>query len=285
MIIETMPRPRNARSGWIAGAICCVVIGGIGLPQTVVAGSDAVKEMIRRAGNADDDGARLEILKKLQETPGLDAKLKADVDNMAAAVEQWITSKQLPYFGGRISRTRDFDFRVGQDSPLYPLTCIYRGRMLTWVTLESGGIIHNQQRRRQFLDKAVANFKIARTAFPENRIVQMYLGRPIPWRKQYAAVEGAPRWAALQRENLERLAELIHWWIDHRMQDDGQYGGGWGDDCEMWRWWVPVLIGFEDPKITAAQARFSDALMSQPHMAAGYTSRMSDVEHTAEDSA
>jgi hypothetical protein len=69
------------------------------------------------------------------------------------------------------------------------------------------------------------------------------------------------------------------------MQEDGQYGGGWGDDCEMWRWWVPVLIGFDDPKIIAAQRRFSDALMNQPHMRLGYTTRMSDVEHTAEDSA
>jgi hypothetical protein len=69
------------------------------------------------------------------------------------------------------------------------------------------------------------------------------------------------------------------------MQPDGKYGGGWGDDCEMWRWWVPVLIAFDDPKITAAQARFSEAIMSQSHMAGGYTSKITDVEHTAEDSA
>ena len=31
------------------------------------------------------------------------------------------------------------------------------------------------------------------------------------------------------------------------MREDGQYGGGWGDDCEMWRWWAPVLLGFDDP--------------------------------------
>lgn len=68
------------------------------------------------------------------------------------------------------------------------------------------------------------------------------------------------------------------------MQEDGQYGGGWGDDCEMWRFWVPVLIAFEDPKIVAGQARFSEALMSQPHMRAGYTNRVTDVEHSAEDS-
>ena len=46
-----------------------------------------------------------------------------------------------------------------------------------------------------------------------------------------------------------------------------------------------MLIGFDSPKINEAQARFSRALVSQPHMRLGYTSRMSDVEHTAEDSA
>ncbi len=285
MILERTLPPRPGRSSWAAAAICIVVLGGTGLPRVRAAGAGTAEELILQAGNADDDTTRLEILKKLRDTRGLDPKLKADVDQMVAAVRQWIGSKQLPYFGGQISRTLDFDFGIGDDSPLYPLTCLYRGRMLTWVTLESGGIIRNEQRRRQFLDKAVANFKIARAAFPENRVVRMYLGQPIPWRKEYPAVEGAPQWAALQRENLERLADVIHWWIDHRMQPDGQYGGGWGDDCEMWRWWVPVLIAFEDPKIATAQARFSDALMNQPHMQAGYTSRMSDVEHTAEDSA
>jgi hypothetical protein len=285
MIIEKELRAENARRVWIAGVICLVVLGGISVPRAVAAGPGPVEQLILQAGNADDDAIRLEILERLQETPGLDAKLRADVDKMVAAVRQWITSKQLPYFGGQVSRTRNFDFRLADDSPLYPLTCLYRARMLTWVTLESGGIIRNDQRRRQFLDEAVANFKIAGEAFPQNRIVQMYLGRPIPWRKQYAPVADAPKWAALQRENLERLTDVIHWWIDHRMQEDSQYGGGWGDDCEMWRWWVPVLIAFDDPKITAAQARFSNALMSQPHMTAGYTSRMSDVEHTAEDSA
>lgn len=37
---------------------------------------------------------------------------------------------------------------------------------------------------------------------------------------------------------------------------------------------MPVLVAFADPKITAAQARFSAAVMSQPYMLAGYTSEV-----------
>ncbi len=280
---RTLRRPGTACSR-TAILLCLTIISAIRAGGAMAAEAVSVEKLIRQAGNADDDGLRLQTLKKLQQEPGLDAGLKADVDHLVAAVERWVTSKQLPYFGREISRTRDFDFHIGRQSPLYPITCIYRGRMLTWVTLESGGIIRNEQRRRQFLDQAVENFRLAKAAFPDNRIVRMYLGEPIPCPKQYPTVDGAPEWATLQRENLERLTDVIHWWIDHRMQSNGEYGGGWGDDCEMWRWWVPVMIGFDDPKITQAQARFSAALMSQPHMKDGYTSHMTDVEHTAEDS-
>lgn len=269
----------------ITTALVLAMRTGIRPDDGLAAEADPAGQLIRRAGNADDDAVRLQVLTTLQKTAAVDPSVRRDAGHMAAAVQMWITSKQLPYFGGQVARTRDFDFKIAEDSPLYPITCIYRGRMLTWVTLESGGIIRQRDRRRQFLDKAVDNFRVAEAAFPQNRIVRMYLGRPIPCRREYPAVESAPRWAALQRENLQRLTEVIHWWIDHRLQADGQYGGGWGDDCEMWRWWVPVMIGFDDPKITRAQARFSDALMGQPHMAGGYTARMSDVEHTAEDSA
>ncbi len=268
----------------IAAIIWLAVFPAIGRAEPANADASRVKELIQQAGNAEDDSVRLEILKKLRSSPGLDEDLKADVDHMVAAVEQWITSRQMTYFGREVSRTLDYDFKIAEDSPLYPLTCLYRGRMLVWVTLESGGIIGDRDRRRQFLDKAAEQLRTAKAAFSKNRIVGMYLGEPIPPPKQYPGVEGAPEWAVLMRENLERLADVVVWWIDHRMQDDCQYGGGWGDDCEMWRHWVPVLIAFEDHKIIDAQRRFSEAMMSQPHMQQGYTSRMTDVEHTAEDS-
>jgi hypothetical protein len=273
-------RPR--RSTWAPAALCAAICCTWG---AAARGGDAVEALIRRAGSADDEAERLKLLRQLWQHGDADAALKAEAGRLAAAVERWITSRQLAYFGREIGRRRDFDFGVAKGSPLWPLTCIYRGRMLVWLTLESGGIQGDEKLRRRFLDEAAANFRTAAEAFPNNRIVRMYLGEPIPWPRALPGADRAPQWAALLRENLERLADIVEWWIDHRMQPDGQYGGGWGDDCEMWRWWTPVLIGFDSPKIARAQARFSDALMGQPHMAGGYTSRMSDVEHTAEDSA
>jgi hypothetical protein len=264
-------------------ACCCLI--GLGPLPARTAPTDAVTTLIAQAGNADDDRARLEALQRLRDTPGIAAGLKQDAENMFAAVERWLDGRKLAYFGTEIQRTLDYDFKLAPTSPLYPLTHLYRGRMLVWITLESGGLMNNVNRRKELLGKAVTEFQAAAAAFPRNRIAGMYLGTPIPAAKQYPAVKGAPEWAALQRENLEHLADIIVWWIEHRMQPNGEYGGGWGDDCEMWRWWVPVLVAFDDPQVSRTQARFSEALMSQAHMRDGYTRNITDVEHTAEDSA
>jgi len=249
------------------------------------AGRDPIRAAIQRAGNADNDEQRLGYLKELRNRPGLDASLKDDLAKLITQIERWLGDKRLDYFGREAGRNLDFDFKIAGDSPVYPLTWLYRARMVIWYALESGGVWNNQQRKKEYFAAARGFFEKYAEAFPENRIVRMYLGHPTPSRKHYKPVPGAPEWALYQREGLERLTDIIEWWIDNRMQADGQYGGGWGDDCEMWRWWVPVLIGFDSPKISGAQAHFSKALMSQEHMKRGYTTRMSDVEHTAEDSA
>ena len=50
------------------------------------AAAEDVDALIRRAGNAEDDRQRLEILQRLGRAPGLDPSLKADAERLAAAV-------------------------------------------------------------------------------------------------------------------------------------------------------------------------------------------------------
>jgi hypothetical protein len=268
-------RSSLAAAGTIAGAL-----GG----QAEEA-HDPLRAAIQRAGNADSDKVRLSHLRELLKRPGLDKSLRDDLAKLITQIERWLGDKRLDYFGREAGRNKDFDFKIAEDSPVYSLTWLYRGRMVIWYALESGGVWNAPERKRQFFAAARGFFEKYAEAFPQNKIVRMYLGHPTGPYKRYEAVPGAPQWAIYQREGLERLTDVIEWWIDNRMQSDGQYGGGWGDDCEMWRWWVPVLIGFDSPKVSQAQARFSRALMAQSHMRQGYTTRMSDVEHTAEDSA
>jgi len=272
---------RNSRTVWplvLGLAFTMATVGDVPAAQTVA-------ELIQEAGNADTDAERLACLRKLERRAGLGGSLAADLDRLIAEVERWIDFPNLMYFGRHVRVKGTYDFRIAEDSPLYPLTQLYQARMQVWVTLEHGGLWRHPDRRREQFDKIRPIFEDVAKAFPENRVVRMYLGEPIPSPKAYPAVPNAPPWAVYQREGLERLADIITWWIDHRMQENGEYGGGWGDDCEMWRWWTPVLVGFDDPKIVEAQARFSKALLAQDHMRGGYTDRLSDVEHTAEDSA
>ncbi len=263
----------------------CVGVGGPVSDSASGGAKVSIGAAIREAGNADSDSDRLEILKKLRERADLDESFKVELERLIVQIERYINEKNLTYFGREVGRKTDFDFGIAEESELAPLTWLYRGRMVIWYALESGGVWRNEERKRKFFDRARGFFEKYSAAFPENKIVRMYLGEAIGPGKDYEAPAGAPEWAVYQREALERLTDIIEWWIDNRMQADGQYGGGWGDDCEMWRWWVPVLIGFESERIARAQARFSDSMMSQPHMAGGYTNRMTDVEHTAEDSA
>lgn len=245
--------------------------------------ADVVDDLIRQAGNAEDDAQRLDLLKQLATLPDLPPQLRAEVRQMTALVDRWLHDPSLYRWFDRDIRTKqDFDFKIRTDSPLYPLARLYRARMIVWVSNEYGFILRYHNERRKYLDKAVEDFRAAHAAFPANRIVSMYLGTPIPSDQSFTAPADAPQWAVLQREGLERLGDIVHWWIDHRLQADGQYGGNWDDDCEMWRDWVPVMIAFEDPKITRAQIFFSNALLGQSYMKGGYTSHVYDVEHTSE---
>ncbi|HJN18147.1 MAG TPA: hypothetical protein QGH10_21790, partial [Armatimonadota bacterium] len=243
-----------------------------------------IADLILAAGNADDDSARLELLREIDASPDADARMKADAETLIQFIEKWIEGKQLHFYSRPIYATKDYDFEIAEESPLYALTYLYRGRMVLTAVMQSGNIWSYPDRRAEWFGISRGFFEKTRDAFPENRIARMYLGEPIAWERDWVIPDGAPEWAVQQRIGIEGLADIVQWWIDNRLQENGEFGGGWGDDCEMWRWWVPAMIGFEAPDVTAAQTFFSEALMSQDHMAGGYMSRMTDVEHSAEDS-
>jgi hypothetical protein len=155
--------------------------------------------------------------------------------------------------------------------------------MRAWQLIENSTIRSHPVEGPKLHQRASADFRRYQEAFPENRIPGMYLGKSIPWEKSFPDTPGAPEWAVLQREQIERLRDIIHWWIDHRQKPDGQFGGGWGDDCEMWRWWAAVLLGFDDPKSRDAQLKFSRSAMNRPHLKGGFNQEITDVEHAAED--
>jgi hypothetical protein len=243
--------------------------------------------LIQQAGNTDDETDRQKFVESLAALADLTDTQRTEAKAMADFVRRWNTGGlkfyNAPVKGKPARALGSYDFGIATDSPLRPIAELYRGRMLAWTLIENSNVRTNPVEARWFKDEAIKSFQTVEKAFPQNRIAGMYQGRAIPWPKQFAAVEGAPEWATLQREQLERLRDVILWWIDHRQKPDGQFGGGWGDDCEMWRWWSSVLLGFDDPKITAAQLKFSKNAVTRPHLKGGFNTAVSDVEHAAED--
>jgi hypothetical protein len=268
---------------------------------TLRAATADVGRLIARAGSTEDEAERLRLLRELEARPDLAPTLRADLSRLLPVVEEWadgkaraesdasraaengylcrfISKKVRPASEGSVVPPEPF-----AGSPLRPLWSLYRGRMLLWRVIQSGPLLRVKETRDRYYGEARSLLEETRAAFPENRVVRMYLGEPIPWPRQIPADDRAPEWANLQREGLEKLADVIRWWVEERQLADGQFGGGWGDDVEMWRWWTPVLIAFEDPLANAAQERLSNGMFRQPHMREGFTARVTDVEHSNED--
>ncbi|MCB1208047.1 MAG: hypothetical protein KDK97_01910 [Verrucomicrobiales bacterium] len=243
--------------------------------------------LIRQAGNTDDDKERQALLEKYAALPALDEEQRKEATALAEFAKRW-NGSALKFYGasmrGKPARALgDYDFGVAADSPLRPICELYRGRMLAWTLIENSTVRTHPKDSKWFKDEAVASFQRVKAAFPQNTVARMYLGEALPWGVVPAKVEEAPEWATLQREQLERLGEIIRWWITQRQRDNGEFGGGWGDDCEMWRWWSSVLLGFDDPQITAAQLKFSRSAVTRPHLKGGFNTEITDVEHAAED--
>lgn len=257
----------------------------IALVLALPAAADSLADTIRRAGSVVADEKRLELLTSLRDATELNPAAAADLEKVVGEIARWISDPRLDYFDRPFRKDELYTFGIQNDSPFRPIEQLYQARMFLWVTLEYGGYWSEASVRRARLDESRTMFEALTKHFPDSPLIAMYLGTPYPPERTLSTVTHAPAWAVHQREAIERLADIITWWIDHRQRDDGQFGGGWGDDCEMWRWWVPVLIGFDDPAIAAAQERLSRGLFAQEHMRGGYTRHVHDVEHTAEDSA
>lgn len=285
----------------VLAGLACFSVGWAAQPLDRSTENKSIPELVQAAGNCEDEMERLTLLRNLEKRPDLEPALRADLAKLLPVVEGWADGKSrvvvdtsraaengylCRFITGRVRPAGDGPVHppeLSKDSPLRPIWAFYRGRMLISQVIQSGPLLRVKESRERYYSEGRRLLEETRAAFPQNRVVRMYLGEPIPWPKAHEKDPLAPGWANLQREGLEKLQDVIHWWIEERQLPDGQFGGGWGDDVEMWRWWVPVMIGFDDPLVTAAQERLSSGIFKQPHMREGFTSRVTDVEHSNED--
>jgi len=158
--------------------------------------------------------------------------------------------------------------------PLYHQALWYLGRIWYWMWREQGG---GYQRR-----EADGVFDLLAEDYPEFDLLSMYRGKKIANLTDYAAgTEGAPSWAAAQREALGRLMEVIDHWAGVQ-NENGELGGGYGDDCEILRWWPVAVFAADDEVARSAISRLAEGIWNSGMIENGYSAALEDVEHSAE---
>lgn len=68
---------------------------------------------------------------------------------------------------------------------------------------------------------------------------------------------GAPDWAFWQMHAMRDVRSIVHWIIDNRQVETGEFGGVWGDDTDMTEYWSDYALACDDDnKIKNALRRF-----------------------------
>jgi len=163
-------------------------------------------------------------------------------------------------------------------NPFYHKAMLYRARYTYWNGAESGSEPLKSLARgwmRELLD-----------IWPDNRVLNEYAGRPVPWGEELNAdPQRHPAWAAYLREVYARELAVLERMCTARQMPDGQFGGGWGDDVEMMRRWVPIAaVSNCADKVLEGIERLAEGIWTH-ECADGYSREIGDVEHSAEPSA
>lgn len=254
-------------------------------------------ELIRKAGNINGEKERVIILKEILDLD-IPAEQKEILRQIIYVADRWANgfekyakpgtegNESEGYLCGffiRCSLEKSILPVISENNEFFPLIAFYRSRMLIAKLIQSGNIINVPDVREKYLKESRRLMEIASSAFTGNELAKNYLGIYKPWEDLFQYNSAAPEWANYQRMVMGKLTHLINWWIDNRQISDGQFGGGWGDDVEMWRNWMPVLFAFDDEKAKRSKEKLFEGLYRLSRMQKGYTTIMSDVEHTSEE--
>jgi hypothetical protein len=119
-----------------------------------------IDALLKKAGNAAGDGHRAKILQQVLKREGVSEELERDIK--------------------RVIRNYRPE-TVKKSSPVYPMACFNMGRNLLTKTIQYAQIWHYEDRRNRNFTRINAWFKLAADAYPDNPVLQTYLGNSPPW--------------------------------------------------------------------------------------------------------
>ncbi|MFK7845406.1 MAG: hypothetical protein AB8G77_08900 [Rhodothermales bacterium] len=161
--------------------------------------------------------------------------------------------------------------------PFYERAMFGRGRLKYWLKVEGSSPSEIPGVRMPDLAKL-------HNMFPADSLFAMYNGTLIDQPDICdAALEQkeAPAWSQMQLETLCRLRDIAHWWVNDQQAPNGEFGGKFGDDVELLRWW-PALILAGDTTVLAGWKKLADGVWLSGKIKDGYAKNVSDVEHASE---
>ena len=196
-------------------------------------------ELIELAGSAATDAERYDWYLQMADDVSGDPTLQQEWEDLRVFMDQWTNGRATYWEPGDQSMAGEGGYLAGffvqlalpgltsfpsvirENSPLYPIWAMYRGRMLIWWAIEMGTLTE------AYYEEGRTLLTLSREAFPNNPVLPAYLEAPVPWTLDLEVPESAPDWAVAQRELLEKLSHIIAFWVDERQAPDGQFGGGW----------------------------------------------------------
>ena len=108
--------------------------------------------------------------------------------------------------------------------------------------------------------------------------------QPRPAFTQPVPPAGVPLWAFRQVEDLRVLKRFVHYYIDQRQIENGEFGGGLSDDGDLTNWWPgAALMGVTPEKIRRSLVRLLDAFYEQGLFLNGLSTIMTDELHSYEE--
>ncbi|MEP6361168.1 MAG: hypothetical protein ABJ287_02185, partial [Balneola sp.] len=166
-------------------------------------------------------------------------------------------------------------FEEAKNQPLYSKALWYRARLLYWLWLEGAGPKEELAGKRDLAEMY--------ELFPNNEIVQMYNGVKLDQADEFDTVpnrSATPEWASVQWELTNRLKDIVDWWVYEQQDDNGEFGGKFGDDVEILRWWSPLILSGDETTYLGWK-RLADGVWNSSKVKNGYAKNPSDVEHSS----
>ncbi len=96
--------------------------------------------------------------------------------------------------------------------------------------------------------------------------------------------QGVPAWAFKQVEFLRKYKKVVNWYIDNRMIENGELGGGLSDDGDyVATWFTLVQMDSDADKVKEAIFRNTEAFYQQGMFTNGLCSIQADELHSSEE--